>query len=1683
MTWSQRRAALVLTATAVLGTAAFVHTAYADRLVVAQQIVVAPGGGPIMIGPGGVPIGPGSPSAGAEVTSFDLNKDNVLRGSLEYVDDQIRVKQWEKAALQLQKLVSIHPDRFAVVKRKGANGQEYEVPTGVVLEANRLLATLPEPGIQAYRDLYSTDSERYLKEAKESTGVEDRLAKLGLVARNYLNTDAGAQAADLLGAYYLDRGEFTAASTWYGRLMNRNGGMDKMPPTALFRAAYAFRQSNDKANEEQVWKAFNARSIREVRLGDDSKSIDELQDYLAALSPNVSDYVAHNWPNFLGGANRTNKGEGGAPFLVREGAQPTDVLDDPARRDKIAQFLSDAEKKNNSVGQVILPPSFPVAAQAVKSTGEKVQLAVFPTASGLFAADVQHGNLRLKGRVSLQGRLDWMLQQSNGEHTLGQWKQNYVDQNQRPSIFFENSTINTISTDGTFVYAIEDLAVPLPAIYRNQGGVMPPGVPGNPWGFSEEIMKANGHSQLKAFELASGLKLAWQLGDEKSELNDCYFLGAPVSVNGKLYVLVDKQGELLLATLETVKETVNGRPNYKAKVLSTLSLGTARDSKLQSDVLRRVHAAHLAYGDGVLVCPTNLGYIIGIDLLQNSLLWAYPYREKPEDSELIGGPGGPGFPGKGGRGFPNPGMVNPGSPPPIGWQACAPIIQDGKVVFTAPDSKSLHCINLKDGSPVWSKARDNDDLYLGGVVDGKVVVVGKKVTRAYTLAGKGGQPLEAWQALATGLPSGVGAASDNVYYLPVRDSVQTHEPGIVAIDVDKGVLAGFCKSRDKDAAGKPVVPGNLVFFEGTVLSQSNTEIVAYPQLKAKVDEMTKLLEVNPNDPKGRFDRGELRLEEGNLEGAVQDLLQVTKNEAPKEHPDLPEKAKKKLYETLTDYFKNDFNAAEKYQADYDALCRIDPASKDQAEARRRRAHYLCLVAEGKKGQRKLVEAFEKYQEMTTLAAADELMALPDDPQVKAVPDVLAQGRIAALVAGATEAERQPLEQRMAQEWQELQGKSDLAEWRRFVAAYGSLFAAGQEARLRLAERLMDDRDAKTPQEAERNLLDAERNLNLLRARADQPELAARAVEALARLSTDKGLLEDGAYYYRLLRDRYPKVVVRDGKTGAEICNEKSESDKRLVPYLDEPARFGAGGSLKAAEERDNLKPLSMQTFKFSHAGEGLPFFGRYKLTLRFDKNELTLTDRATGEVRWNKPIDKTQFQMMLTQFVPQPNPINGMPVGPGGQPIKPMQQPPPSPKFAYSSLGHLIVLPVGHMVYGFDALTGDQLWAKNLYNTTGGAAPDAGFQSLTADPQDGSLLAVYNGGWAQRLGQAVPLEGTAVCVQMKDGLAAIDPVSGRLLWVRSDVGPRSHIFGDDRHVFVVKVDEGNSTSGSMVLRAHDGVAVQGAPDFSGLYKDRIRLVGRNLLVAADEKDGKTLRLYDPLTGKDVWRQTYPAKSIVLQAEDCDLGGVVEPDGQVRVVDLNTRKDVLPDGWLGSCKMDPKYLDKEKVTAIHLLYDGKVVYLACDGPPPAQTVVLTNLMPGTGLRALNVNGAFYAFRVDTGKKLFNAELPNTQLVLDQFQDMPMLLFTAQTIKMQGPWGGVQPNGQTTSLQVFEKRTGKVLYPKDDGNYAGGSFHALELDGRNGRIEFLGERAKLAVTLGPEKPKAEAPAPPPATPGTP
>src|SRR5205085_2352425 len=126
------------------------------------------------------------------------------------------------------------------------------------------------------------------------------------------------------------------------------------------------------------------------------------------------------------------------------------------------------------------------------------------------------------------------------------------------------------------------------------------------------------------------------------------------------------------------------------------------------------------------------------------------------------------------------------------WAASAPLGSDGRVIFTAPDSNALHCLNLRDGRLLWKDKRQDEDVYVGGVLGGKVLVVGSKTCRALNLD----NGMQAW-SLETGVPSGVGVIAGEQFYLPLAEAARTKEPGVCVLDVGKGRTIARSRSRTK----------------------------------------------------------------------------------------------------------------------------------------------------------------------------------------------------------------------------------------------------------------------------------------------------------------------------------------------------------------------------------------------------------------------------------------------------------------------------------------------------------------------------------------------------------------------------------------------------------------------------------------------------------------------------------------------------------------------------------------------------------------------------------------------------------------------------------------------------------------------------------------------------------------------
>lgn len=1518
-----------------------------------------------------------------------LPRDNKMKSRIEAAQDYIRSQDWAEACNVLQKLIDIREDVFAELMRKGPDGKDVAVLVSVRTEANRMLAALPPKGLEFYKLTFNPPAIALLKEARSKNDPN----QLAQIVKQYLHTDPGAEAAILLGTYQLDRGNFMAASLVFEKLLDRDG-VDKLSPRTLFKAAYAFYQAGDAARGAKVWQTLASRGLREFSIGNQARPIDELKK-LASAQSRSGEAGIFDWLLFWGNPRRSAQLPGGTAFLEPRWKLPT------AKADSTKSWLRMAENQLLQQRQQAPIPAFSPLAITVTKNDRKIPLLVYRSYWGIHAVEMKSGKLEWEARSDWG--LETALKENRKEQAITQWLTQYVNSNlNRPGIVFENSSMGTFSSDGKYLFAVEDLAVPPPPLNNAYA-------PNNArFGVtSKEVIDAILHGKLQAYDLVTG-KLRWEIGAhaEKGDLVDTFFLGPPLPISGKLYALTEKQQELRLATLDPAT----------GKLLAMQTLVTTRD-KLEQDIGRRTQAAHLSFGEGILVCPTNAGALLGVDLLTSSLVWAYMYRDKAEGTEPPA-TGGAGMPGRIQLGVRNR-VANPIQNNQ--WKVTAPVILDGKVIFTAPDARAVHCVNLRDGSKIWTHNRQEEDLYLAGVILNRAVVVGRKSCRGIDITTGG----TAW-TVETGVPSGFGMASGNIYYLPLKEASVSKEPEILAIDIAKGQILAHTRSRKKEG------PGNLLFFDGEVISQGTAELVAYPQLAVKLEQIDQLIRANPRDPLGLTERGELRLDKGDLQGAIEDLQVALAQKPPAQ---IVERARLKLYEAFTDYFQRDFNKAEPHLAEYRELCKVEiPAGatdlerkEKEAEGRRRRANYLCLVAKGREHQGRLVEAFEKYIEFASIAPPEELISVIDEPSVRSAADVWSQGRIAAMVAAASPEQRKPLEEKIQAQWDALKGKNlPLEDLKKFVAVCGSLFPVGKEARIQLASKLSEGKDNDS-------LLQVEQNLQSLL--KDPGTLGARSTEILARTYASRGLLEDALYYYRRLGSDYADVAVENGKKGADLLNGLA-SDNRFTPLLSVASSPALPRQIKVNEERGNFHQQT-QVYRFEKPETDLPYFQRFRFALRFDFHAIKLMDSLSSDEAWSKNITRTLFQNLLYG---------------NGQPHL--------VRFQLQTQGHLVILPLGHIVFAIDPVGKRVLWEKNLFSPSGNIPGQAnsssppGYNQLNIDP-DGSIRVLYPDGWGQRIGNSNPLAAGVATLQTRDGLMACDPVTGRTLWTRSDINSRAVIFTDGEILYVVDMTPENNPAGTRALRAFDGVTVK-VPDFTADYNKRIRFLGGKILAADTEANGGiTLRLHDVLSGKDTWKQDLPAGSLVVRTdEDPKLASALEPDGTLRAWRFPDGKMVL------NTKVDPKYIVKGSTAT--LLSDSHHYYLAFKGSVNANIMpwgdIQSNLMPGNGMRAVPVNGEFYAFDRSSGKMRWHNPVPHQMVVLDSFDDLPMVLFTSRYHKMIAN-GQVRNVVQVVAAKAIDKRTGKLIY--DNENIPNGiQFHSLQQDKKTGRFDFTNYQLRIS-----------------------
>jgi outer membrane protein assembly factor BamB/TolA-binding protein len=1618
---------------------------------------------------------------------FTFPAERDAKAQLKAARDYLEFKDvpWNTVCPLLQNILESKSDSFFNIPYKV--GDEVRVNRiSVKTEANRIIAQFRKEGQEFYQQAYGAEASKALDAAISANYDLPMLADL---SQKYFHTKAGAEATILLGTLYLERGNYLEAAYAFERTIARPGAEEFITPRTLFKACIAFKRSGDAKHAEllkiTLEKLRNATEKDGLVFGRQTYPFEklkaEIDRSLELLRPTTT---VGEWAMRGGNPARSGTIDGGPPFLdpvfrtsmfpYPPGPNEPDTVTEANEWIKTElDKLFTRDKK--MPGGLPLPAFFPI------TTSDMV---VFRSYHGVYAVATR--DQVVNGRVIRAGDVRWGSKTTFGSHqmlTTGgdtddiDMKKNVQDwwgtYNQAGvnSLLFENPLIGSLSHDGQNVYFVDDIAIPPPPVYSNPDfGIMP----GPQYRQSGDLADAVRAGRLVAVDMKSG-NVKWDLGRVRQWRNDdpnaapppalpnhlneeeadkttnafqlcldAVFLGSPLPINGRLYVLIEQAGIIRLLCLDPKNLVAIPGQTKKPTLVWSQKLGRPNNTMPQ-DSIRRYQGCTLAASEGILICPTNSGAIIAVDIMSRSLLWAHAYKKLDPNER----PRQPMFNPQTGQPIP------PEQLKPSRWRAGGPIIANGRVVLSAYDSEKLECLDLRSGKVLWSVPRDTNDLYVGGIVNDRVVVVGRNQIKAYNLMGedeKDQKPKVAFDSVMIATPTGHGVGGKGIFFVPVRqenagrDSIPAAEIWGVNVETGQIVSKTGARKRNDTAELSKYGLGNLVFQDGMVFAQSAWEISGYPQLEQKRAEMDRLLKANPKDPLGLLTRGELLLDEGKLKEAITDFKDAEKNELPKEKRPL---LREKLYIAYTELIRNDFSTGEPILAEYEALCEVpvdseaDPMSKQAArdETERRKRLYLFYVAKGREGQGRLGEAFDNYLALANLGEGKQLLDMPDEPNVRMRPDVWARGRIEGMIRRATDpTARKSLEERVNKEWDAVKGGGDLKRLREFVSVFGPYFNSGAEAQFLLAEKLLqtnNDVDAR----------EAQTHLSQLRVTADEPAVRARATEALARLMVQNLLMEDAVGLYLQLGKEYPNVVVKDGKTGADYLT-RLLTDKRLFPYL-EPSRYPMPTRVKA-EQREPVPNANFGAqFEIEPGGDLFPMYKRYRFVIdQFISGNGTWTlrafDRATG-------VEKAKFGGMSPPQI----------YNPGSMPFS---------KFVQAN-GQLVLVQLGAMVYCFDLAEKKERWQKNLLGDPGpGVNPNPPIQE---PGPDGEVTVKYADGFILTLGKSAVLQPGYCALLTRDGIEVVEPLDRRVLWTRHGIAERTQLYGDARYLVIVETDPNKKPTSAKLLRAVDGMPVDGSPDSGRVLASAktFTINGRHALLTEGSGDQpRIVRLYDLATGKDVWKKEYDSKAVPIKALNGDWTGCVNANGEAEVLETRTGKVVA------TLRIDPKNIEADLKPAVEaqILADADRFYLVLDRDPaiPSTNGTMRQPVYNNTIRTQKINGALYAFDRASGKELWaygcgathngGGLFENQMLILEQFAELPVIM-AASPVR--------HPNNQYTyQVVVIEKARGKLILERPV-QYNGNFFQNMTVNLKNGTIDL--NRFDMRIFVSPDDSAKSAP----------
>jgi outer membrane protein assembly factor BamB len=700
----------------------------------------------------------------------------------------------------------------------------------------------------------------------------------------------------------------------------------------------------------------------------------------------------------------------------------------------------------------------------------------------------------------LVGRAKQVNSSYNGMRFGGGYSSTSTNEQQLGDLLFRNGVYGLLSSDGRRLFVLEDHAVLVQGTNSRMWG----GFGGNQQ--RDAFRRDRASNRITAYDLESG-RPAWDVGGRAagdvldSPLSGHYFFGPPVADGENLFAVAEHNKEIRLVAMDAV----TGLRQWSQLIAYT-------DVEIDKDAYRRYWTAQVGVGNGVLVCPTTVGLIVGVDRTDHSLLWAQRYSTAAVKRST--------------RSRSNSNQVQR-TELNSRWTPSAPVIVGNRVVYAPSEDQAVLCLDLHSGSILWRKPRGNS-LCMTGVYDGRVLLVGKESITALSLD-NGTTRWTRTIPTELGPPSGQGIVVGNELYLPFQDGT------LWRVDLTAGEVVAKSKRPDGE---RPL--GNLLMYQGMMLSQGPFGLESFEQKTAIEADILKRKQRNLRDPLALLRESDIFTLDRDDKAALALLSQINPDEVG---ADLHDRYRYSLIKSLTSVIRIDVAA---HDPEMDRL-------KALVDTKHERLGYRRLLAEQLLAKGKHDAAFTLYEELAR-EEDNPLITRSDNLLVQVRARRWAAGRLAKLWREMPQPIRETIDRRIISRAQEL-AKQSTVDREQFITVYG--FHPSTKA---------VEQDLIEAYALGGNLVQAETRLQRIAADSD-PATSAWAVERLARLLRDAAVPRDAAVWYHILETRFADVKLANGKTGRELAAEfaatrpkPNEKKKSLADWGSFDMKFSRSGS-------------------------------------------------------------------------------------------------------------------------------------------------------------------------------------------------------------------------------------------------------------------------------------------------------------------------------------------------------------------------------------------------------------------------------------------------------------------------------------------------------------------------------------------